>query len=124
MLLTAMQQVEAKPITCKASSAKNLLVEAKGVVLLKRKGSMDYSPTAIGEELYPGDLIKLEEGAEATVCCANSTAWSVPKRVPSGLTNGCPPQLPPNDNNKPFPLPFFAPPGLAPPGTILPTLII
>lgn len=72
------------------------IIQAKGEVLLKRKEWSDYRPTAIGAELYPGDLLQPAPGARVLVQCANGkTIWPVPDGVISGATNGCPPQAVP-----------------------------
>jgi hypothetical protein len=68
----------------------NLLVSVDGDVLLKRRNWNDFYPTAFGVSLQRGDLLKVPQGAQATILCDNLNTWTVPAgAAPSGLS-GCP----------------------------------
>ncbi len=68
----------------------NLLVVVEGAVLLKRNGWGDYHATGFGVAVQRGDLLRLPDGAEATLLCDNLNIWNVPGGpAPSGLI-GCP----------------------------------
>jgi hypothetical protein len=69
----------------------NLLVIARGPVQLKRDGWPGYQPTAFGAILRRGDILQPDPDAQATVLCADLTAWPLPASIPSGVANGCPP---------------------------------
>lgn len=69
----------------------NLLVVARGPVQLKREQWLGYHPTTFGAVLEQGDMLKLDAGAEATMLCADLTAWPLPVGAPVGALGNCPP---------------------------------
>lgn len=59
------------------------IVAADGGVLLQRPGWQDYHPVSVGTELYAGDLLQPEPGANVIVLRGNLRTWEVPDGVES-----------------------------------------
>ncbi len=69
------------------------IVEASGEVLLKRERWSDYHPTAVGAELYTGDLLRPAPGAIVRIQCVNGKdIVGLPEGEISSVVTYCPPQ--------------------------------
>jgi hypothetical protein len=72
------------------AAAQNRIVQADGVVLLKRSNSSSYHRTSVGTQLYPQDILKPANGAKVVVRCNPTRRWLVPAGIPSTVNSGCP----------------------------------
>jgi hypothetical protein len=72
------------------ATAQNRIVQADGVVLLKRNGSSSYHRTSVGAQLHPQDVLKPASGAKVVVRCNPTRRWVVPAGIPSSVNSGCP----------------------------------
>jgi hypothetical protein len=81
-----------------AQPIRNMIVEVKGKVELKRQGASRFIPASRYTELRLGDLIKPAPGASAKVLCEDGKTRIVQAGVTSGLNGICPSPKP----RKPF----------------------
>lgn len=70
----------------------NLLVQVQGEVWLRRAGWNDFQPAGFGATVFPGDLVRVAEGATAAVFCGDEAAWEEnPQSLPGdGAEHGVP----------------------------------
>lgn len=67
------------------------IIELQGEVLLKRESWSNYVPTAVGTELYAGDLLVPGLDVVVRVQCANGgSIWRLPEGEISSPTTYCP----------------------------------
>ncbi|WP_251961029.1 tetratricopeptide repeat protein [Nostoc commune] len=78
----------------------SFLNDVNGKVEYRRATWKKYQLAQRNIELYPGDMLKLGQGAIARIKCANGRYWRVPDNGESGLNNGCQPV--PVKNKPPF----------------------
>lgn len=72
------------------AAAQNRIVQADGVVLLKRSNSSGFHRTSVGTQLYPQDVLQPANGAKVVVRCNPTRRWLVPAGIPSTIKSGCP----------------------------------
>ncbi len=82
-----------------AQATRNMIVEVKGKVELKRQGASRFVPASRYTELRLGDLIKPALGARAKVLCEDGKTRFVEAGVTSGLNAICPSPHPKPCNN-------------------------
>lgn len=94
-LLAACAPGERLPGQAPATSAQppalpNLLVEASGLVEVRRLESSRFVPVGLGAELQPGDTLRLVEG-NAAVFCGDESLWDTsPRTLAHGKVEGVP----------------------------------
>lgn len=93
-LVLSLVLATAEPGTASNAATAGLIVETQGKVLLKRQGWLDYCPTSVGTQLYPGDELLTESGATVTVLCADLTHLKLSSGETWYLANSNPPENP------------------------------
>ena len=81
---------DAPPPVALAPVLPNLLLEVTGQIEVRREGSLDFVPVALGAAVEPGDTLRLVEG-EAAIFCGNEASWDDnPQSLPLDEEKGVP----------------------------------
>ncbi|NES82483.1 MAG: hypothetical protein F6K10_14345 [Moorea sp. SIO2B7] len=90
---------------------------AQGVGKIFRLPENVSIPVSIGEELYPGDFLRIAKGAYVVIECHNNNKWTIPEGIWVGVNNGCERPINPFSGNPPEKGGFYPPDdGLGPVG--------
>ncbi|NES44916.1 MULTISPECIES: hypothetical protein [unclassified Moorena] len=90
---------------------------AQGVGKIFRLSENVSIPVSIGEELYRGDLLRIDKGAYVVIECHNNNnnnkwtipEWTIPEGILVGVNNGCERPINPFSGNPPKKGGFYPP---------------